>query len=129
MPIVADHIGNYLNTPDLMFIQEVQDDNGATDNGTVSANLTLTNLVNAIANVTGVVYDFIDIPPVNDQDGGEPGGNIRTAYLYRCDKLTLVDAPAFGNSTQSVEVVSPSEDGSPATLRCIGLQCLPAYSH
>jgi len=80
-PVVANHITKYLNTPDIMFIQEIQDDSGPTDDGVVSANLTLTTLVNAIQKESGVLYSFIDIAPVNNQDGGQPGGNIRQAFL------------------------------------------------
>ena len=81
IPVVANHIAKYLNTPDIMFLQEIQDDSGPTDNGVVSANLTLTTLVNAIQKESGVLYSFIDIDPVDKQDGGQPGGNIRQAYL------------------------------------------------
>ena len=81
IPIVADHIANYLNTPDIMFVQEIQDDSGPTDDGVVSANLTLTTLVNAIQEKSGILYSFVDIVPINNQDGGQPGGNIRQAYL------------------------------------------------
>lgn len=81
IPTVADHIANYLNTPDIMFVQEIQDDSGPTDDGVVSANLTLTTLVNAIQKESGILYSFVDIAPVDKQDGGEPGGNIRQAYL------------------------------------------------
>ena len=79
---VANHIANYLNNPDIVFLQEIQDNSGETDNGVVSANVTLTNLVNAISAAGGATYSFIDIDPVNDEDGGETGGNIRPAYLY-----------------------------------------------
>lgn len=79
---VANHIANYLKTPDLIFVQEIQDDSGPTSDGTVSANVTLKNLVDAISKASGgVTYDFINIPPVDGQDGGQPGGNIRVAYL------------------------------------------------
>lgn len=81
IPIVANHIAKHLNTPDIMFIQEIQDDSGPTDDGVVSANLTLTTLVNAIQKESGVLYNFTDIAPVNNQDGGQPGGNIRQAFL------------------------------------------------
>ena len=81
IPAVAKHIAKYLNTPDIMFVQEIQDDSGPTDDGVVSANLTLTTLVNAIQKESGILYSFIDINPVNQQDGGQPGGNIRQAYL------------------------------------------------
>lgn len=79
---VAGHIAKYLLLPDIVFLQEIQDDSGDTDDGTVDANVTLTNLVKAIASAgDGYEYSFIDINPTNDVDGGEPGGNIRQAYL------------------------------------------------
>lgn len=105
----ADHIVNYLNTPDLMFIQEIQDNSGATNDGVVDANVTLTNLINAIADISNVTYSFVQINPVNGQDGGESGGNIRVAYLYRPEVLSLYN-PNAGNSTAANEVLS-GEDG------------------
>lgn len=33
LPSIASHIANYLKTPDIVFLQEIQDDNGATNNG------------------------------------------------------------------------------------------------
>ena len=29
----------------------------------------------------GVEYDFVNIDPEDNKDGGQPGGNIRVAYL------------------------------------------------
>lgn len=79
---VAEHIVTHLRSPDILFLQEIQDNSGPVNDGTVEANLTLTALVNAILNVTnGTKYDFVEIPPVDGQDGGQPGGNIRTVYL------------------------------------------------
>ncbi len=79
---VAGHIGVNLKTPDIMFVQEIQDSSGPTDDGTVDANLTMQTMASAIKAASGVQYSFIDINPINDQDGGEPGGNIRQVYLY-----------------------------------------------
>jgi hypothetical protein len=81
LPTVASQIAKVLLTPDIMFIQEIQDNSGVTDDGTVNANVTLTNLVNAIAQVSNVTYQFAQVDPVDGQDGGVPGGNIRQAYL------------------------------------------------
>lgn len=81
LPIVASQIATHLRTPDIMFIQEIQDNSGPKDDGNVAANVTLTNLVNAIAKASNVTYDFAEIAPVDGQDGGQPGGNIRVAYL------------------------------------------------
>lgn len=78
---VASHIVDHLLIPDIMFLQEIQDNSGETDDGTVAANLTLSNLVAAIATLSNVTYAFTSIDPINDEDGGAPGGNIRQAYL------------------------------------------------
>ncbi|KAJ7134553.1 DNase I-like protein [Mycena epipterygia] len=104
---VANHIANVLLTPDIMFIQEVQDNSGPTNNGVVSANVTLSTLVAAIANASNVTYSFTEIDPVDGEDGGEPGGNIRQAYLYRPEKLSLVHAPGIvaGGSLNATEVL------------------------
>ena len=82
IPRIADHIANYLNTPDIVFVQEIQDDSGTRDDGVVSANKTLSALAKAIEKASnGVEYEFVDIPPLNNVDGGQPGSNIRVAYL------------------------------------------------
>jgi predicted extracellular nuclease len=81
LPTIADHISTYLKAPDLMFVQEIQDNSGPTNDGTVSANITLTTLTKAIAAISNVTYDFVEIDPIDGQDGGQPGGNIRQAYL------------------------------------------------
>ncbi|KAH8902119.1 endonuclease/Exonuclease/phosphatase [Coniochaeta sp. PMI_546] len=101
---VASHISNALKTPDLMFIQEIQDNTGPTDDGVVDANKTLTALVTAIKTLSNVTYEFVDIDPVNDQDGGQPGGNIRQAYIYRPEVVSLYN-PNPGSSTDANEVL------------------------
>jgi hypothetical protein len=63
LPIIAGHISTHLRTPDIMFIQEVQDNSGPTNDGVVDATVTLTNIVNSIQNFSGVLYDFVEISP------------------------------------------------------------------
>ncbi|KIM43160.1 hypothetical protein M413DRAFT_443970 [Hebeloma cylindrosporum] len=104
IPSVAAHIGNLLKTPDIMFIQEIQDNSGTKNDGTVDANVTLTTLINAIAAVSNVTYQYASVNPVDGQDGGVPGGNIRTAYLYNPDKLSLVGNAPAGGSLDPVQV-------------------------
>lgn len=102
---IAAQVVNYLKTPDILFLQEVQDDNGPTNNGVVDSNVTLTTLVRAINNISpSVNYAFVDIDPVNNQDGGQPGGNIRVAYLYNPDVVHLRN-PNPGSSTDANEVL------------------------
>lgn len=82
LSLVAEHIAHYLKTPDVVFVQEIQDDSGTKDDGVVSANKTLTSLVNAITKASnGVQYEYVNIPPQDNMDGGQLGGNIRVAYL------------------------------------------------
>ncbi|KAI1750567.1 Endonuclease/exonuclease/phosphatase [Xylaria castorea] len=88
---VASHIVNYLKTPDLLAVQEIQDNNGETNDGTVGSGLTLSALADAVAALSNgsVVYNFTYINPIDGQNGGAPGGNIRNAYLYRPEILQL----------------------------------------
>jgi predicted extracellular nuclease len=103
---LAQIVVNNLRSPDLIALEEVQDNNGATDDGTVDATQTLTTLAAAIQAAGGPSYQWRQIDPVNDQDGGEPGGNIRVAFLFRADRgLQFVDRPG-GTSTATVSVAS-----------------------
>lgn len=113
MPKVASQIVKYLKSPDLLFIQEVQDNTGATDDGVVSANKTLATLISAIKSAGGPNYEYVTIEPVNDEDGGQPGGNIRTAYLYNPSLLSL-KYPNPGSSTDANEVIVDAETGQPS---------------
>lgn len=105
---VAQHIVDYLATPDLIFLQEIQDDNGETNDGTVSADLSLSALSDAVRALSGATYNYTYIAPVNNQDGGAPGGNIRNAYLFRADILQL-RKPNAGNATLANSVLPGAE--------------------
>lgn len=116
IPTVANHIAKYLNTPDIIFVQEIQDDSGPTDDGVVSANLTLTTLVDAIQNESGILYSFVDIAPVDKQDGGQPGGNIRQAFLLApwCIPLLPLTYPPTPLRYQTEKVkLRPGTPGGP----------------
>ncbi|MBB5118387.1 endonuclease/exonuclease/phosphatase [Streptomyces eurocidicus] len=93
-----------LASPDIVALEEVQDDNGTTDDGTVDAGQTLRKLTDAIAAAGGPAYQWRQINPVNDQDGGQPGGNIRTAFLFNPARVSFTDI-AGGDSTTPVKVV------------------------
>ncbi|MPZ11262.1 MAG: hypothetical protein GEU89_13795 [Kiloniellaceae bacterium] len=88
---LAEQIVNNLNGPDIIALQEVQDDSGETDDGTVTADVTLQAIVDAIAAAGGPQYEFVDVDPVNNTQGGVPGGNIRVAYLYNPNRVDLVE--------------------------------------
>ena len=101
---LATLIVNNMKSPDLIAVEEVQDNNGATDNGVVDPSVTIGNLITAISTAGGPTYSYRQINPVNDRDGGEPGGNIRQIFLFRTDRgLSFVDRPG-GDSTTATTV-------------------------
>lgn len=102
---IASQIVNNLKTPDIIGMTEIQDNNGATNDGTVDASVTLQTLVNAITAAGGPTYSFRLINPVNNLDGGEPGGNIRVGYLYNPARVTFVDR-AGGTATSATTVTN-----------------------
>ncbi|MFC6287668.1 lamin tail domain-containing protein [Nocardioides sp. GCM10027113] len=89
---LAQQIVTNLRSPDLIALEEVQDNSGATNNGVVSASTTYSKLISAISAAGGPAYDYRQIDPADGADGGEPGGNIRVAFLFRTDRgLAFVD--------------------------------------
>jgi predicted extracellular nuclease len=102
---LADTLVNNLKAPDIVAVEEIQDDTGATDNGVTDASVTWNALIDAITAAGGPTYEYRQIDPVNDQDGGQPGGNIRQGFLFRTDRgLAFVDR-AGGTSTNATAVV------------------------
>ncbi|MGQ5655538.1 endonuclease/exonuclease/phosphatase family protein [Streptomyces sp. EKR5.2] len=99
----ASAIVHNLRSPDIVSLEEIQDDNGATDDGTVGASLTVNKLIDAIVAAGGPRYEWRSIDPVNDQDGGEPGGNIRQVFLFNPGRVSFTDR-AGGDSTTAVGV-------------------------
>jgi predicted extracellular nuclease len=105
---LANILVHNLGAPDIVSGEEVQDDTGPTDDGVVSADETLDLLVAAIDDVGGPTYDYRYINPVDDADGGEPGGNIRQVFLFRTDRgVSFIDRPG-GGPTTATTVVSGS---------------------
>ncbi|MFF4310371.1 endonuclease/exonuclease/phosphatase family protein [Streptomyces sp. NPDC001507] len=99
----AAAIVNNLQSPDIVSLEEIQDNNGATDDGTVAADVTVNKLIDAIVAAGGPKYQWRSVNPVNDQDGGEPGGNIRQVFLFNPARVSFVDR-AGGDSTTAVGV-------------------------
>ncbi|MEU4742500.1 endonuclease/exonuclease/phosphatase family protein [Actinosynnema sp. NPDC023658] len=93
-----------LKSPDVVVLEEIQDNNGATDDGTVAADATFAKFTDAIVAAGGPRYQWRQIDPVNKADGGEPGGNIRVAFLFNPARVSFVDRPG-GDATTPVSVV------------------------
>lgn len=115
--------------PDIVALQEIQDDDGAEITDVVSAGKTLESLARAVRRAGGPAYEWADIPPVAGADGGQPGGNIRNAYLYRPDRVRLVEGSlrrlgdgtvAFADSRKPL-IARFAELGSGAELEIINV--------
>ena len=109
---LAAQIVNNLRAPDLIGIEEVTDNDGFANTGISDATTTWTRLIAAIAAAGGPAYQYRQIDPVHNADGGAPGANIRVGFLFRTDRgLTFVDRPG-GTSTNETSVSAAG--GSPA---------------
>ena len=101
-----------LAKPDVVALEEIQDNTGATDNGVVAADQTLTRFTDAIVDAGGPRYQWREIDPVNDQDGGQPGGNIRVVFLFNPARVSFVDrgSSSVNRSTTGTSVVKSHGD-------------------
>ena len=110
---IAQQIVNNLSTPDIIALQEIQDNDGSEITEVSAANETLETLASAIVDAGGPNYEGIDTPGlvpafINDDGdlirptGGQPGGNIRAAFLYNPERVDLVE--------DSVEPLTDPED-------------------
>jgi uncharacterized protein len=106
---IAKIIVNNLQAPDIISLIEIQDNNGPTNDDVVDAKKTYQKVIAAIEDISGPAYDFVDIPPQDDRDGGEPGGNIRVGFLFRSDRITLAKLPRRGGSLDAVGILISSD--------------------
>jgi uncharacterized protein len=105
----ADLIVNHLRSPDVLAIEEIQDNDGAANTAVTDASVTWNMLIAAIQAAGGPTYEFRQIDPVDDEDGGEPGGNIRVGFLFRTDRgVSFIDRPGGDSTTPTAVVDHPS---------------------
>lgn len=135
---IAKIIVNNLSTPDVLSLIEVQDNNGAINDNVVRANQTYQSLISAIEDIGGPKYAFTDIAPKDDQDGGEPGGNIRVGFLFQPQRVVLAklpkgrasDAVAIRSSTDSIDLsfnpgrINPEDDAFDASRKPLAAEFL-----
>ncbi len=107
--VIAGEILDNLNAPDIIALQEIQDNDGPANTAVTAANVTLQMMVDAIAAAGGPQYAFLDNPFIgDDKNGGEPGGNIRTAFLYRTDRVDFVDGSLRTVGADGAAIGDPS---------------------
>jgi predicted extracellular nuclease len=108
---LAAQIVKNLKSPDILALEEIQDNSGALQDLTVDSTQTSDKLLAAIAAAGGPAYSARWVNPQDLTDGGAPGGNIRQVFLYRSDRgVGFVDAPAGDATTAETLTVV---DGKP----------------
>lgn len=108
---LGEAIKNNLRCPDILSLVEVQDDNGLDLEGGADASKTLQKIIKAAkCNQDGVRYKFINVNPVNHNEGGQPGGNIRVAILYNSSRVGFTpwgqntDGPLSNGTLQETRI-------------------------
>ncbi|MFJ6936281.1 endonuclease/exonuclease/phosphatase family protein [Streptomyces sp. NPDC101132] len=96
---LAKAVVENLASPDIVALEEIQDDNGAKNDGTVAAGETLRKFTEAIVAAGGPAYQWRSVDPENNKDGGEPGGNIRQVFLFNPERVSFTDRDAGGATT------------------------------
>jgi predicted extracellular nuclease len=113
---LSRQIREVLGAPDILAVQEVQDDTGPENDGTVSARRTLTRLAEAIEKAGGVRYEWRSLDPVDNADGGQPGANIRTVLLFNPTRVEFVDRDGCGPDGAAAVAPGPALSCSPGLV-------------
>ena len=118
---IAAQIVDRLGAPDIVALQEVQDNDGSAgssvpeggsaDDLVVDGDETLARLADAIVEAGGPRYAYAEVAPEALADGGQPGGNIRVAYLYDATRVSLVEGSEGAGDANTATVVSADEEG------------------
>ncbi|SDN57105.1 endonuclease [Bacillus sp. OK048] len=99
---IADAIVTKMKSPDIIGLNEIQDNNGETNNGVVDGAQSAQKIIDKVKALGGPTYAYTEIAPSNNQDGGAPGANIRVAFLYNAARVSLTPGASKGSATQSV---------------------------
>ncbi|HOG76953.1 MAG TPA: endonuclease/exonuclease/phosphatase family protein [Anaerolineaceae bacterium] len=103
---LAEHIVKNLRSPDIIALQEIQDDDGELDSAQTSAAGNINKLIQKVKQLGGPDYRALSIDPLRNADGGVNGGNIRVVLLYREDRgLSAINAQA-GDTASANQVLN-----------------------
>ncbi|SEL29829.1 DUF6359 domain-containing protein, partial [Alkalibacterium pelagium] len=103
---IARSFVEQMESPDIIGIVEVMANNG-TSSTSPEADQSYERLISEIENAGGPSYDYANIDPVFNADGGAPGGNIRVGYLYNPERVSLIEG-AIGGTSDAVGYVDGS---------------------
>lgn len=86
-----------MDSPDIIGIVEVMANDGQ-DSTSPEADESYERLISEIEKKDGPTYEYANINPEFNQDGGAPGGNIRVGFLYNPDRVDMTEAEQGGSS-------------------------------
>lgn len=109
-----------LNSPDIITVVEVQDNDGPIKSGNTDASASYERLIASIEAAGGPTYAWTDIAPEYNQDGGQPDGNIRVGYLYNPARVTLSEG-VKGTATQDTDWVEGELSLNPGRILPIAM--------
>ncbi|MDT9687716.1 endonuclease/exonuclease/phosphatase family protein [Streptomyces sp. P9(2023)] len=112
---LAAAVVDNLSSPDILALEEIQDNSGAKNDGTVAADQTVKKFTDAIVAAGGPAYEWRSVDPENNKDGGEPGGNIRQVFLFNPERVSFTDR-AGGDTATATDVVRGTNGRPELTL-------------
>ncbi|WP_306010179.1 endonuclease [Bacillus sp. MMSF_3328] len=98
---LARALATDMQSPDIIGVTEVQDNNGGSA-GDSDASESYERLIAAIKAAGGAEYNYVNIDPVNNADGGAPNANIRVGFLYNPERVSLTEGIPAGDATTAV---------------------------
>jgi predicted extracellular nuclease len=113
MPAIARQIIDNLRSPDILALNEMQDNDGEGPGGPAGAQ-TWQALVDAISAEGGPDYEYRQIDPVHNADGGAPNANIRVGFLFNPERVQFVDRP--GGTAVTATEDDPAQPGAQLTF-------------
>ncbi|MDN6698594.1 MAG: chitobiase/beta-hexosaminidase C-terminal domain-containing protein, partial [Staphylococcus equorum] len=109
---IAEAFVDDMQSPDIIALIEVMANNGSESNSP-EADRSYKRLINDIEAAGGPGYEFVNIDPEYNQDGGKPTGNIRVGYLYNPERVDFDD---YGTDSDSIKTDAVTyEDGKLST--------------
>ena len=112
---IANSFIKEVQSPDIITLIEVQDNNGGVNDGTVDGVKSGEKLAQRIKSLGGPEYKYTEIAPIDGKDGGKPGANIRVAYLYNPKRVTLIGKEK-GGSEEAARFVNGHLEKNPARI-------------
>ncbi|ANQ65441.1 endonuclease [Staphylococcus equorum] len=98
---IANGITEHMKNPDIIGVTEVQDNDGPKEGGP-EANKSYERLIKDIEEAGGPKYNYLNIDPSMNEDGGQPDANIRVGFLYNPKRVQFDKSIGSGDADTAV---------------------------